>query len=130
ALMRLLSRIFATAASVVPNASAKPAPSAGWSWLISSGRFGFDFTLNRGAPGRLSRRLRYRSITARCCGVGVASAPSAAPRASLPVWTSFFRLIGSVIRKFPDRAIRLGYVAERIGWMAQLSTYAHRAVLP
>jgi hypothetical protein len=40
--MRLLSRIFATPASVVPNASAKPAPSAGV-WLISSGWFGFDF---------------------------------------------------------------------------------------
>jgi hypothetical protein len=49
--MRLLSRILVTSPSVVPNASAKPAPSAGWSWLTSSGWFGFDLTLKRGAPG-------------------------------------------------------------------------------
>ena len=77
--MRLLSRIFATAASVVPNASAKPAQSTVEGWLIASGWFGFDFTIKRGASGRLSRCLRYRSRTARCCGVGEASAPSAEP---------------------------------------------------
>jgi hypothetical protein len=68
ALMRLLSRVFATPASVVSNASAKPAPSADEGWLIVSGWFGFDSTIKRGASGRLSHRLRYRSITARCCG--------------------------------------------------------------
>jgi hypothetical protein len=121
ALIRLSSRILATAPSVVPNASAKPALSADEGWLIVSGWFGFDFTIKRGAPGRLSRRLRYRSITARCCGVGVASAPSAEPRASLRLRASVFRLIGSVIRKVPYRATRLGYVAEQNGWMARLS---------
>src|SRR5207249_2226533 len=73
ALTRLLSNIFATAASVVPNASVKPALSADESWPISSGWFGFDLTLKRGAPSRLSLRLRYRSRTASCCGVGAAS---------------------------------------------------------
>jgi hypothetical protein len=55
--MRLLSRIFATPASVVPNASAKPAPSAGV-WLISSGWFGFDLTIKRGASSRRLADLR------------------------------------------------------------------------
>jgi hypothetical protein len=113
--------MLATSASVVPHASAKPALSADEGWLIASGRFGFDFTLKRGASGRLSRCLRYRSITARCFGVDVASAPSAEPCASLRLRTSVFRLIGSVIRKVPYRASRLGYVAEQNGWMAQLS---------
>jgi hypothetical protein len=81
--------------------------------------FGFDFTLKRGAPGRLSLSLRYRSMTARCFGVDVDSTEH---RASLRLSTSVFRLIGSVIRKFPGRAIRLGYVAEQTGWMARLST--------
>jgi hypothetical protein len=75
--------MFATPASFVPNASAKPAPSADEGWLTSSGWFGFDFTLKRGARGRLSLSLRYRSMTARCCGVGEASVPSADPSASL-----------------------------------------------
>src|SRR4029077_20263215 len=105
--------MLATPPSVVPNASAKPAPSANDGWLTSSGWFGFDFTLKRGAPGRLSRRLRYCSITARCFGVDVASALSAEHRASLHLSTSVFRLIGSVTRKVPDRATRLGYVAEQ-----------------
>jgi hypothetical protein len=48
ALMRLLSRVFATPGSIVPNASAKPALSAGWGWLISSGWFGFDFHAHPG----------------------------------------------------------------------------------
>src|ERR1700730_12318524 len=126
--MRLFSRILATPPSVVPNASAKPAPSADEGWLIVSGWFGIDLTIKHGAAGRLSLSLRYRSITARCCGVGVASAPSAAPRASC-FWTSVFRLIGSVIRKVPDRATRFGYVAEQYCLMAPLSTYTHRAVL-
>ena len=47
--------MLATSPSVVPNASAKPAPSAGWSWLISSGWFGFDFTLKRGASGYMTK---------------------------------------------------------------------------
>jgi hypothetical protein len=88
ALIRLLSRILTTPASVVPNANANPAPSAG-GWLIASGWFGFDSTIKRGAPGRLSRRLRYRSITARCFGVAVGSAPSAEP-------SGLVRLRGSV----------------------------------
>jgi hypothetical protein len=50
--------MLATPASVVPNASAKPALSADEGWLIASGWFGFDFTIKRGASGRLSRRLR------------------------------------------------------------------------
>jgi hypothetical protein len=77
ALIRLSSRILATAPSGVPNASAKPALSADEGWLIISGWFGFDFTIKRGMSGRLS----YRSITARCCGVGVLSALSAEPSA-------------------------------------------------
>jgi hypothetical protein len=114
--------MLATSASVVPNASAKPAPSADEGWLIASGWFGFDFTLKRGAFGRLSLSFWYRSITARCCGVGVASAPSAAPSALVRLRTSVFRLIGSVVPKVSDRASRLGYVAEQNGWVAQLST--------
>ena len=47
--------------------------------MTSSGWFGFDFTLKRGASDLLSFSLRKRSITARCFGVGVASAPSAEP---------------------------------------------------
>ena len=81
--MRLLSKIFATSASVVPNASAKPAMSANEGWLIASGWFGCDLMLKSCASGQLSRRLRYRSMTARCRGVGVASAASAEPCASL-----------------------------------------------
>ena len=77
--MRLLSKIFATSASVVPNASAKPEMSANEGWLIASGLFGCDLMLKSCASGRLSRRLRYRSMTARCRGVGVASAASAEP---------------------------------------------------
>jgi len=114
--------MLATSASVVPNASAKPASSAYEGWLIASGWFGFDFTLKRGASGRLSLSLRYRSITARCCSVGVASAPPVEPSGLVGIRASVFRLIGSVIRKVPDRAIRLGYVAEQTGWMARLST--------
>src|SRR5207302_149664 len=56
-------------------------------------------TIKRGAAGRLSRRLKYCSRTARCCGVGVASAPSAEPSALVRLRASVFRLIGSVIRK-------------------------------
>jgi len=81
--MRLLAKIFATSASVIPNASAKPAMSANEGWLIASGWFGCDLMLKSCASGRLSRRLRYRSMTARCRGVGVASAASAEPCASL-----------------------------------------------
>ncbi len=111
ALIRLSSRILATAPSVVPNASAKPALSADEGWLIVSGWFGFDFTIKRGMSGRLSRRFRYRSITARCCGVGVLSALSAEPSALVSSHAILYLFIGSFIRKVPYRATRLGLAA-------------------
>src|ERR1700730_11687539 len=124
--MRLLSRILATSASVVPNASAKPAPSADEGWLTSSSWFGLDLTIKRGAPGRLSLSLRYRSMTARCFGVDVASAPSAERSASLRLPTSVFRLMSLVIRKVPDRALRLGYVSEQTGSPHKLTALSCR----
>ena len=80
--MRLLSKIFATSASVVPNASAKPAMSANEGWLIASGWFGCDLMLKSCASGRtlaslevpfddraLSRRWRgFRCVRGALCG--------------------------------------------------------------
>jgi hypothetical protein len=54
----------------------------------------FRFQLKRGASGRLSRRLRYRSRTARCFGVDVASSASAERSASLRLRRSVFRVPG------------------------------------
>jgi hypothetical protein len=85
---------------------------------------GIDRVLADVLPG--DKASKVKELQAQGKKVG----PSAEPRASLPFWTSVFRLIGSVIRKAPDRASRLGYVAEQTGWMAQLSTFTHRAVLP